>query len=105
MVEKELEVVPDGMISTDTMMNILVMCVLPVMASQVAILWIVRDIKKTSEKLLEMHQNPENTGFGTRLQDTILLEIRDCLRDLIHYTTQEITSRTGKTPRPREPSI
>ena len=97
--------VPDGMISTDTLINILVLCVLPIMASQVAMLWIVRDIKKTSERLLEMHLKPEDTGFGTRNQDAILIEIRDCLRDLIHYTMQEIQNRTGKTPKPREPTI
>ena len=92
-------------IAFDTLVQILVLCVIPVWIAQVGNLWILRDIKRTSDKLLRMHEDPGSTGFGTVAQDGLLTDIRDAIRELIHYSIADYKQRTGKAPMPPDPTL
>jgi hypothetical protein len=92
-------------ITIGTLLTVFAPFVLAVLWQQWSIIGIMRDIKKTSDVLLEMHRNPGSTGFGTARQDIILLEIRDIMKDLIHYVLVDYKNRTGAELPPREPVV
>lgn len=77
----------------------------PAMTWAIAVLWLLRDIKRSSDRLLDMHENPENTGFGTALQDEHLRALTHVLKDLVHYVKVDIEVRTGQPPRPPPPEV
>ncbi len=58
------------------------------------------------KKLLEMHENPEKTGFGTVGLADVISENSRCIKALTHYIKWSVQEQTGKVPPPylEEPS-
>ena len=60
------------------------------------------------KRLLDMHENPEKTGFGTVgidkfIQDntTAIRELREAVKDQTHYLMWMSEQKTGTKPPPR----
>lgn len=55
---------------------------------------------KEIERLLEMHEHPETTGFGTIGMKDELKQINSGIRALVHYMKWLAKEQTGKIPPP-----
>ncbi len=61
---------------------------------------LLRDIKKTTDKLIEMHINADAYGFGTRAIGEYMRDMRDAFRDQSFYMKWMVKELTGKSPPP-----
>jgi hypothetical protein len=64
----------------------------------VVMLFIMRNIKKTSDELMTMHKDANGFGFGTIQLAEGLREARETQKDLIHYIKWFVKEMTGKDP-------
>jgi len=75
---------------------------IPIVTSGIAAIWLLRDIKKSSDKLLVMHYNPDDFDFGTGGIEKDMTALRNATRDVAHYTKWMATNmNNGKAPPPR----
>ncbi len=58
-----------------------------------------RDMRQKIDKLLYMHEHPENTGFGTSRLAAVLKDNTRALRALVHYI-KWLETKNGKGPPP-----
>jgi len=68
-----------------------------------ATIWVaikVSSMSREIDRLIEMHEHPESTGFGTVGLKEELRELNHALRALIHYVKWTAKEQTGKTPPP-----
>ena len=61
---------------------------------------LLRDIKRTSDRLLDMHINADREGFGTVEIQASQEDIQHALRALVHYIKWTAQELTGKIPPP-----
>ena len=66
---------------------------------------LLRDIKKTSDQLLHMHINADDSGFGTNSTNKMIEDLRRGMREFIHYTRWTAKEMTGKEPPPPGPEL
>ncbi len=76
------------------------MLLLPLVAYCFATISILRDIKRSTDKLLEMHHAPDDHGFGTRQLTEIMRDLRAAMIEMAHYTRWTAENLTGKSPPP-----
>lgn len=61
---------------------------------------LLRDIKRGTDKLLEMHHNADKYGFGTVSLGEFLREMRDSFKDQNYYMKWMVEEMVGKKPPP-----
>lgn len=59
-----------------------------------------KSIKKDVEKLLEMHYNADEYGFGTDKQTKVIADNTRAMNSLTHYIKWLAEQQTGHTPPP-----
>ncbi len=59
-----------------------------------------RDLDRKLSRLLEMHEHPENTGFGTVGFKDVIEDNTRALKALTHYIRYLEVQRTGVEPPP-----
>ena len=60
----------------------------------------IRHMKRVGDKLLDMHEHPELTGFGTVGMEAVILDNTRALRELSHYVRWSTKQSTGTDPPP-----
>lgn len=75
--------------------------VLPSLTFGVVVIYLLRDIKKSSDQLLHMHHHPDDYDFGTNELTKIAKDQKTSIRDLVHYIRWQAKEATGKEPPPR----
>lgn len=73
------------------------------LAWAVAVMWILRDIRRTTSILLEMHQNPTQYGLGVGPSEAKLGDIHSEMKTLVHYVRWSAEQSTGTSPPPPIP--
>ena len=64
-------------------------------------MWLMlRECHVMTKKLLEMHENPDNTGFGTSGLASIIMDNTRAIKALIHYVKWTAERQFGETPPP-----
>ena len=82
----------------------------------IAVLWLLRDIKRGTEKLIQMHEVPDDHGFGTVelakdlrnhivQEDQVFANMTKALHDLVHYVRWAAQQQVGKAPPPPGPHL
>ena len=74
--------------------------IVPLIVFAFAILSILRDIKKSTDILIAMHNSPDVYGFGTKSIGDCMREMRDAFQDQSHYMKWMVAELTGKKPPP-----
>lgn len=77
--------------------------VVPGLAWATAVIWLLRDIKKGTDKLLEMHENPDKYGFGSNHMTDVLEHLNITMGSMVHYLRWIAEQSTGKPPPPPPP--
>jgi hypothetical protein len=72
----------------------------PAFAAAVAILGLLRDVKKTTDRLLYMHDHPSEFGFGTGGFKEALRSNTRAMRELSHFVRWSSEQTAGKSPPP-----
>lgn len=75
----------------------------PVLTWSIAVLWMVRDIKRGTDKLIAMHENADAEGFGTKELLELQRDFAQCLHELVHYVKWGIEKQTKMKPPPPPP--
>jgi len=73
---------------------------LPILGWGIRITWLVGSTHKKTEKLVEMHLEPDRYGFGTIKSNKQLEDNTRAVKQLTHYMKWLVTEQTGKTPPP-----
>ena len=88
----------------NTIMNMLwagEMLLLPAVGVIITILWYVRSIKKSSDKLLYMHYHPDEFEFGSRELTEHLQKMEHSMKMTAHWCKWMATNMNkGKEPAP-----
>ncbi len=78
------------------------LAIIPTVTFSFAVIWLLRDIKKSTDRLLYMHYNPDKFGFGNGALGEEMTGLRNATRDVAHYTKWMATNmNNGKPPPPR----
>lgn len=72
----------------------------PAVGWAIAVLVILRDVKRAGDELLAMHRNPNGYGFGTIEVRELVVENRRLVKNLIHYVGWAAEKLTGEKPPP-----
>jgi hypothetical protein len=86
--------------SPETLIWIAGAIVVPGLTWTIAVLWLLRDIKRGTDALVVMHEHPEATGFGTVGMDRVISENARATRELSHYIMWATKAQTGSEPPP-----
>lgn len=79
---------------------ILGLVLVPAVGWSLAILLILRDVKRTGDELLSMHRNPNGYGFGTINLSEMVEEQRRLTGAVVHYLKWAAEKITGEVPPP-----
>jgi len=81
---------------------------LPGLSFAVIVLWLLKDIKRTSDaglaeivKLTKMHYEANKYSFGTGELTAYAKDQGGAIKDLVHYIKWQAKEITGKEPPPR----
>jgi hypothetical protein len=80
--------------------GLLVVVVVPAIGWALAILRILRDVKRSTDELLRMHQDPNGAGFGTIALSQMVESNRRQATAVIHYLKWAAKHLTGIEPPP-----
>ena len=73
---------------------------IPAIAVSVWLVTKLNKIDRGNAHLIHMHENPENTGFGTIGFKTVIQENTRAIRELSHYMKWQVKSHSGADPPP-----
>ena len=73
---------------------------IPILGWSISIIVLLRDIKKTGDVLLAMHQDANGAGFGTVALSEAIAKQGRTTAALIHYVRWAVTRITGEEPPP-----
>jgi len=59
-----------------------------------------RHIQRVGDELMDMHENPEKTGFGTVGMERVIQDDTRALREMSHYVRWSTKEQTGKDAPP-----
>ena len=82
-----------------TALWVLGVILVPSVSWAIRITFLITRIKDDMAKLLYMHENPENTGFGTVGFTHVIEENTKAIKALTHYVVW-LAKQTGSTPPP-----
>lgn len=78
---------------------------IPGLAWATSVIWLLRDIKMCSDKLMEMLERPERHGFGTSEMSKVVSDNTKAIRELSHYVKWSAEQTTGAKPPPYVGSV
>jgi len=85
---------------TETIKWVAGLLILPLVLFTFVVISLLRDIKKTTDQLLVMHQNSDKYGFGTGQLGECMAQMSDAFQDQSYYMKWMVTEMTGKKPPP-----
>ena len=90
------------MITDETIRWIIGIVVIPGLAWSTVVIYLLRDIKRSSDALLRMHTQPDvnDSGFGTAKVHTVLGQVRDALWANTHYLKWFVKVASKEEPPP-----
>ena len=83
-------------------MWVLGVTLVPMLVWAISVMWLLRDIKRSTDKLINLHtpERADEAGFGTVEMSRTMRSLCHSVKELVHYTRWLAKKRTGEEPPP-----